>query len=48
MKIQVCEIEAVTKNARAIRTYEKAGFKITKTFIKNEVEWNHMELKEQK
>jgi RimJ/RimL family protein N-acetyltransferase len=47
MNIQICEIEAVTKNAGAIRAYEKAGFRITKTFIKNGVEWNHMELKEQ-
>jgi RimJ/RimL family protein N-acetyltransferase len=47
MKIQICEIDAVTKNARAISAYEKAGFKITKTFEKKGVEWNHMELKEQ-
>lgn len=48
MNIQLCEIEAVTQNVRAIRAYEKAGFKITKTFLKNGIEWNHMVMKEQK
>lgn len=47
MNIQLCWIEVITKNPRAIRAYEKAGFKITKTFAKNGVEWNHMELKNQ-
>lgn len=47
MNIQVCEIEVVIKNARAIRAYEKAGFRITKTFVKNKVEWNRIVMKEQ-
>ena len=47
MNIQLCEIEPFTKNPRAIRAYEKAGFKSTKTFVKNGIEWNHMELKNQ-
>jgi hypothetical protein len=29
----------------AIRVYEKAGFKITKTFIKNKLDWYRMKLK---
>jgi len=45
MNIQLCEIGAITRNPRAIRAYEKAGFKKTKTFVKNGVEWNHMELR---
>jgi len=44
MNIQLCWIEAVTKNTRAVRAYQKAGFKITKTFLSNGVECNHMEL----
>ena len=47
MNIQLCEIEPITKNPRAIRAYEKAGFKTTKTFIKDRVEWVHMELRNQ-
>jgi len=47
MNIQLCEIEAITKNPRAIRAYEKAGFKITRTFISDGVECNHMELRNQ-
>ena len=47
MNIQLCWIEAVTKNLRAIRAYEKAGFKTTKTFISDGVACNHMELRNQ-
>ena len=47
MNIQSCFIEHVTKNPRAIRASEKAGFKTTKTFVRNEIEWNQMELKSQ-
>ena len=36
-------IEAVTKNKRAIKAYKKAGFKTTKTFTKNGIEWAHLE-----
>ncbi len=45
LHIQLCWIEPVAKNARAVRAYEKAGFKTTKTFIANGVECNHMELR---
>jgi len=45
MNIQLCEIIPITKNPRAIRAFEKAGFKTTKTFVKNGVEWAHMELR---
>ena len=47
MNIQLCEIMPITKNPRAIRAFEKAGFKTTKTFVKNGAEWVHMELKMQ-
>jgi len=47
MNIQLCWIEAITKNPRAIRAYEKAGFKTTKTFVSGGVEWKHMELRNQ-
>lgn len=47
MNIQLCEIEPITKNPRAIRAYEKAGFKTTKTFVKDRVECKHMELRNQ-
>ena len=47
MNVQSCVIEHVTRNPRAIRASEKAGFKTTKTFVRNEIEWNHMELKSQ-
>ena len=47
MNIQLCWIEAITKNPRAMRAYEKAGFEITKTLVKNGIEWNHVELKNQ-
>jgi RimJ/RimL family protein N-acetyltransferase len=39
MNIKLCWVEVVAKNIRAIRAYEKAGFKITKTFVKNGVDW---------
>ncbi len=48
MNIQLCEIEPITKNPRAIRAYEKAGFEITRTFVENGIEWNHMELRNAK
>jgi len=47
MNIQLCEIEAITKNPRAIRAYEKAGFEIIQTFVKNGIELQHMGLKNQ-
>ena len=45
MNIQICFLETVTQNPRAIRAYEKAGFKQTKKFIENSIEWIRMELK---
>lgn len=39
MDIEVCRIETILKNTRAIRAYEKAGFKKKAT-----IEWLHMEL----
>jgi diamine N-acetyltransferase len=48
MNIKFCWIEVITKNLRAIRAYEKAGFKITKTFVKNKRQWYRMELKRNK
>ena len=47
MNIHLCEIYPIAKNPRAIRAYEKAGFETTRTFVKNGVEWKHMELKNQ-
>jgi diamine N-acetyltransferase len=43
MNIRLCYIEVITKNTRAIKAYEKAGFKITITFVKNQVKWYRME-----
>ena len=47
MNIQVCWIEPIAINTRAIRAYEKAGFKTTKKFISQGLECNHMGLKNQ-
>ena len=44
MNVQTCFLETVTQNPRAIRAYEKAGFKQTKIFIENGIEWVRMEL----
>jgi RimJ/RimL family protein N-acetyltransferase len=45
MSVQLCWVEAVTKNTRATRAYEKAGFETTRTFVKDGIECAHMELK---
>ena len=45
MDIEKCWIDVVYKNPRAIRAYQKAGFKITKTFIDTGIECLHLELK---
>jgi RimJ/RimL family protein N-acetyltransferase len=45
MKVRLCCIEPVTKNRRAIRAYEKAGFKIAKTFVKDGIEVALFELR---
>jgi len=46
MNVHLCWIEPITRNPRAIRTYEKAGFKTTKTFVSDGIECNHMELRD--
>lgn len=48
MNIKKCWIEPTSKNPRAIKSYEKAGFKKIKTFIKNSIEWIRMEIQKQK
>jgi len=45
MNIQKCWIDVITKNPRAIRAYEKAGFRKTKTFVDSGIECIRMELK---
>lgn len=47
MSIETCWIEVVTKNPRAIRAYEKAGFRRIKTFMDGEIGCIRMELKKQ-
>jgi len=47
MNIQKCWIEVITKNPRAIRAYEKAGFRKTKKFVNTGIECIRMELKSQ-
>ena len=43
MNTKKCFIDVAEKNPRAKRAYEKAGFKMTKTFSKKGIKWNHME-----
>ena len=43
MDVQKFFVECITKNPRAMRAYEKAGFVKTKSFVKNGIEWNRME-----
>ncbi len=45
MDIDICRIEVVTRNPRAIRAYEKAGFIKTLTYPANGVEYQVMELR---
>lgn len=47
MNIQLCWIDAVTDNTRAIRAYEKAGFKTTYSFVSQGLKCSHMELRKQ-
>jgi len=44
MNIQKCWVDVIYKNPRAIRAYQKAGFKITKTFFDMGIECLHLEL----
>ena len=45
MGIQTCWIDVVSKNPRALKAYQKAGFKITKTFVDTGIKCLHLELK---
>ena len=45
MNIEVCTLETVLKNTRAIRAYEKAGFKQKRQFQEKGIEWVRMELR---
>jgi RimJ/RimL family protein N-acetyltransferase len=45
MDIQTCWIDVILKNPRALSAYQKAGFKITKTFVDNGIDCLHLELK---
>jgi len=47
MNVQKCWIEVITKNPRAIRAYQKAGFRKTKKFVNTGIECIRMELKSQ-
>ena len=44
MNIQKCWIDVIQENPRATRAYQKAGFKITKTFVDRGIECLHLEL----
>jgi RimJ/RimL family protein N-acetyltransferase len=44
MNIELCWLETITRNPRAIRAYEKARFKKTRTYPQNGIEWVRMEL----
>ncbi|MFC1913093.1 GNAT family N-acetyltransferase [Chloroflexota bacterium] len=45
MEKQLCWLEVFIDNSRAIRAYEKAGFKTTKTFVSDGVACHHIELR---
>jgi diamine N-acetyltransferase len=47
MNIEVCILETVLKNARAIRAYEKAGFKQAKHSQEKEIEWVRLEMRKE-
>ena len=44
MNIQKCWVDVIHKNPRAIRAYQKAGFKITKSFVDMGIECLRLEL----
>ncbi|MDP3014217.1 MAG: hypothetical protein Q8M92_08260 [Candidatus Subteraquimicrobiales bacterium] len=44
MNVQLCWVETVIKNERALRAHEKTGFKITRKFVEDGVECAHLEL----
>lgn len=45
MNVRVCYVNAIASNARAIRAYEKAGFKIESEFEKHGKLWKHLVLR---
>ena len=45
MNIRLCWIEPVAGNTRAVKAYEKAGFRTTRKFTAGDVECYHMELR---
>lgn len=45
MGIEICWIDVIAKNPRAIRAYEKAGFQKVKRFFDGGIECCHMELR---
>ena len=44
MNIEMCFIEPFTRNIRAIKAYEKAGFRKTRTYFHEGTECYHMEM----
>jgi RimJ/RimL family protein N-acetyltransferase len=45
MHIEVCRVETVLSNPRAIRAYEKAGFKQAERYQEKGIEWVRLELR---
>jgi RimJ/RimL family protein N-acetyltransferase len=45
MNIELCWIEPIARNTRAVRAYEKAGFRTTRIFVHEGTECYHMELR---
>ena len=45
MNVEVCLLETVSGNPRAIRAYEKAGFKQAELFQEKGIEWVRMEMR---
>ncbi|RMG66328.1 MAG: N-acetyltransferase [Bacteroidetes bacterium] len=43
MGVRRCRIEVVSRNPRAFRAYEKAGFHPTYTYLRQGIEWHVME-----
>jgi len=44
MSVRRCRIEVISRNPRAIRAYEKAGYAYTYTYIREGIEWLVMEI----